>query len=109
MYLGCAHLNHALLEYETTRVTPRHSRRIAGAKVEFSSTELKRRSRKNAMKALGVIMEHEGISEQANKDYNKIFGKPLSDVQLEALAGLFNWSIPEFIEPAQENVAAVLV
>jgi hypothetical protein len=52
------------------------------------------------MKALGVINEHEGISEQANKDYNKIFGKPLSDVHLEALAGLFNWSIPEFIEPA---------
>jgi hypothetical protein len=83
-------------------VTPRRSCRIAGAKVEFSSTELERRSRKNTMKALGVINEHEGISEQADKDYNKIFGKPLSDVHLEVLAGLFNWSIPEFIEPAEE-------
>jgi hypothetical protein len=58
--------------------------------VEFSSIELEGRSRKSTMKALGVINEHEGISEQANKDYNKIFGKPLSDVHLEALPGLFN-------------------
>jgi hypothetical protein len=77
--------------------------------VEFSSTELERRSRKNTMKALGVINVHDGISEQANKDYNKIFGKPLSDVHLDALAGQFNWSIPEFIEPAQVEDAAVLV
>jgi hypothetical protein len=49
------------------------SRRIVGAKVEFSLTELERRSRKNTMKALGVINEREGISEQANEDYNKIF------------------------------------
>jgi hypothetical protein len=38
----------------------------------------------------------------------RFFGKPLSDVHLEALAGLFNWSIPEFLEPAQEGDAAVL-
>jgi hypothetical protein len=77
--------------------------------VEFTSTELERRSRKNTMKALGVISEQGGISEQANEDYNKILGKPLSNVHLEALAGLFNWSIPDFIEPAQEGDAVVLV
>jgi hypothetical protein len=92
----------SIKRYSKTRPagdTPRHSRRITGAKVELSSTDLERRSRKNTMKALGVINEHEGIFEQANEDYNKIFGKPLSDVDLEALAGLFNWSIPEFLEP----------
>jgi hypothetical protein len=53
------------LKTRPARDTPRRSRRIAGAKVEFSSTELERRSRKNTMKALGVINEQgESLSKQ---------------------------------------------
>jgi hypothetical protein len=74
----------------------RRSRRIAGNQAEFSLNELDRRSKKKAMRTLNVISDHEGVSQQAQDAYSKVFGQPLSDLHLEALASLFNWSIPNF-------------
>jgi hypothetical protein len=48
------------------------------------------------MKGCIKIIEREGVSQQAHDDYAKVFGKPLTNVHLEALASLFNWSRPEF-------------
>jgi hypothetical protein len=72
-------------------VTPRHSRRIARAKAECNLNELETRSRKKAMRVLSIIDEQGGITDQANGEYSKLFGKPLTDAHLEALANLFNW------------------
>jgi hypothetical protein len=32
------------------------------------------------------------------------FGKPLNDVHLEALASLFNWDIPDFVDQDRGEV-----
>jgi hypothetical protein len=88
--------------------TPWHSRRIAGAKVEFSLNELETRSKKKAMQAMKIINEQEGITEQATEDYVKLFGKLLTDAHLEAFARLFNWSIPDFLEADPEGTGVVL-
>jgi hypothetical protein len=58
------------------------------------------------MHALGIISEHEGVTDQAKEDYASIFGKPLKIVHLEALASLFNWDIPDFID--QDRVEVVM-
>jgi hypothetical protein len=91
------------------RCTPRRSHRLAGAQVEFSTTELERRSTMKAMhalgkRALGIISEHEEVTDQAKEDYASIFGKPLNDVHLEALASLFNWDIPDFVDQDRGEV-----
>jgi hypothetical protein len=47
------------------------------------------------MKALNVIRVGEDISQQARKDYKKMFSETLSSAHIEALATLFRWSMPE--------------
>ena len=64
-------------------VTPRRSRRLAGADVEFPLNDLSRRTKKKAMQSLDIIGENEGIEQQALDDYAKLFGHPLSDSQLQ--------------------------
>jgi hypothetical protein len=59
----------------------RRSRRIAG---------------NQATRTLNVISDHEGVSQQAQDAYSKVFGQPLSGLHLEALASLFNGSISNF-------------
>jgi hypothetical protein len=78
-------------------VTPRRSRRITGARAECSLNELETRSRKKDMRALSIINEQGGVTDQASEEYSKLFGNPLTDAHLKALAGLFNWSIPELL------------
>lgn len=52
--------------------TPRRSRRLAGAQVEFQMDELDRRSKKKAMRTLQIINEQEGIDQQAQDEYAKL-------------------------------------
>jgi hypothetical protein len=76
------------------RQTPRRSRRIAGAAVEFKPGDLERRSKKKVMRSLKIIGEQEGIDQQAQEEYVKLFEEPLSDSHVQALAALFKWNIP---------------
>ena len=56
------------------------------------------------MRSLNIIDEHEGITQHAQEEYFKLFGQPLSDSHLQALTALFNWSLPEDLEPGDEDV-----
>jgi hypothetical protein len=47
------------------------------------------------MKKLGVIRDGDSLSQEALDDYARIFSKSLSQVQIQVLASLFGWSIPE--------------
>lgn len=86
--------------------TPRRSRRLAGAQVEFKPDDLDRRSKKKVMRSLEIIGEQDGIDQQTQDDYAKIFGQPLSDLHLQALAALFKWSIPEDLDHANSGTVA---
>ena len=78
--------------------TPRRSRRLAGAVAEFQPVDWARRSKKKVMRSLEIISEQNGVCQQAEEEYCKLFENPLPDVHLIGLAALFNWSIPEFCE-----------
>jgi hypothetical protein len=93
---------------QLARDAPQRSRRIAGDKVEFNMSVPDTRSRKEALRAMGIIKEQEGITEQAMEDYVKLFANPLTDAHLEALTTLFNWSISEFSDSNQEGIDRVL-
>ena len=47
------------------------------------------------MKALDIIEETEGISQQALDEYAKLFGQDLCNQHMQALTALFEWSIPD--------------
>lgn len=80
----------------TLRVAPRRSRRLAGATVEFQpDDQVARRPKKKILRTLDIINERDRIDEYAQQEYEKLFGQPLSDARAQALAELFNWSIPE--------------
>jgi hypothetical protein len=59
---------------------------------------LKQDKKKKVMRALSIIDEQGGITEQASEEYSKLFGNPLTDAHLKALTSLFNWSIPDSVE-----------
>jgi hypothetical protein len=82
----------------------RQSRCIAGNQAEISLNEHDRRSKKKAMRTMTVISGQEGVSQQAQDDYSKFFGQPLSGWHLEALASHFNWSIPNFHQELGEQL-----
>jgi hypothetical protein len=87
--------------------TPRRSRRLAGATVEFDINDLERRTKKKVMRNLELIEENEGIDQQALSEYAKLFQHPLSDFHIRALSALFNWSLPEdFGEGEEDEVLA---
>jgi hypothetical protein len=46
------------------------------------------------MRSLKIIGEQEGIDQQAQEEYVKLFEEPLSDSHVQALAALFKWNIP---------------
>lgn len=46
------------------------------------------------MQCLGLVEDHEVISEQQLERYTQIFSKPLSPVHIAALAALFGWQPP---------------
>jgi len=53
------------------------------------------RNKKKVMRALHVIKESEGFSQEALDDYGKLFGQPLPTSHVRALAALFGWATPE--------------
>lgn len=77
---------------------PRRSRRVAGAGVEFNMQDWGGRSTKKAMRALCIIFEAEGISQETIEIYARLLKHPLSQVQVEALAALFGWATPSDLE-----------
>jgi hypothetical protein len=55
------------------------------------------RATKKAMRALQIITEDEGISQEALMTYAELFKHPLSQKQEEALSTLFGWSTPPVV------------
>jgi hypothetical protein len=53
--------------------------------------DMSRRATKKAMRNLGLIGENEGIDQQAQEEYARLFSEPLSDIHIAALAALFGW------------------
>jgi hypothetical protein len=49
------------------------------------------------MRALQIITEDEGISQEALMTYAELFKHPLSQKQEEALSTLFGWSTPPVV------------
>lgn len=45
--------------------------------------------------SLDLAMEHEHVDQKLMNDYAKLFGRPLSDSNVQALATLFGWFVPE--------------
>jgi hypothetical protein len=74
-----------------TGFMPCHSHRVAKAGVEFLMGDMPRRSIKKAMRSLRVIGENDGIDQQAQGEYARLFSKPLSATHLAALTVLFGW------------------
>jgi hypothetical protein len=87
--------------------TPRRSRRIAGAGFEFPLGDMTRRSSKKVMRTLNNIGESDGINQQAQEEYAKVFSEPLSTSNIQALAALFGWS--ELESMGNVDAAAALV
>lgn len=85
----------------------RRSRRLAGVEAEVVPGDLGGRAKKKAMRSLDIIDEHEGITQQAQDEYAKLFQQPLSASHLEALTALFNWRLPEELELMGEDVMVV--
>jgi len=83
--------------------TSRRSRRLAGAKTEFGLNDLEGRTKKKAMRSLKLIEEHEGIDQLALDEYAKLFGQPLPDSHVQALAALFHWSLPENLGKGEDG------
>jgi hypothetical protein len=52
-------------------------------------------SRKKVMRALDIIGENEGINQQAQDEYAKLFGHCPSTTHIQAMTAMFNWSLPE--------------
>jgi hypothetical protein len=69
--------------------TPRRNRRLAGATVAFQLGELETRARKKVMRALDIIGENEGINQQAQDEYAKLFGHRPSTKHIQAMTALF--------------------
>jgi hypothetical protein len=58
------------------------------------------------LRTMGIIGEHDGITQQGQDAYSNLFATPLADVHLEALTALFNWSIPDFVD--QDSVGVTM-
>jgi hypothetical protein len=84
--------------------TPRRNRCIAGAAAEFKTGDLER-SKKKVTRSLQIIGEQEGIDQQAQEEYAKLFQGPLSDSHVQTLAALFKWSIPAALIQEEDGMS----
>jgi hypothetical protein len=80
---------------------PRQSRRLAGAdveKVRAPTRVLKGKWR--IANELGLLSgdQSESLSLEVLDNYAKVFGGRLTDLQVKALAALFNWTVPEDLQ-----------
>lgn len=78
----------------TPSAPPCRSRQIAGVEPE-PSAGFTTRNKKKVMRALHVIKESEGISQETLGQYGKLFSQPLPSSHVQALAALFGWATPE--------------
>lgn len=53
---------------------------------------------KKAIKALQIISDSVGITQEALKEYGRLFKHPLSQMDVEALSALFGWHIPNDLQ-----------
>jgi hypothetical protein len=58
------------------------------------------------MRSLQIIREQEGIDQQAQDEYTKLFQRALSSSHVQALAALFKWNIP--VTLMQEDGMSIL-
>jgi hypothetical protein len=78
---------------DSSAAPPCRSRRIAGIGVEFQSTFSDGKIKfKKIMRALHVIDESDGISQEALDRYSRLFDQPLPPSHVQALAALFGWT-----------------
>jgi hypothetical protein len=80
-----------------TEVVPRHNRRVAGAGVERLATPPPAtQGKKHILKELGIVNAEETVTIRPKDldEYARVFSKGLSEVQVTAMAALFDWSRP---------------
>ncbi|GJN40149.1 hypothetical protein PR202_gb29327 [Eleusine coracana subsp. coracana] len=87
--------------------TLHRSRRLAGAGVEFQMGEMSARSKKRAMRTLGIIGENGGIDQQSQDEYSELFSQPLTASHIEALAALFGCTIPDDLAYESDSAAVI--
>jgi hypothetical protein len=63
--------------------------------VEFQLGDLEIRARKKVIRTLVIIRENEGISQQAQDEYARLFGHHPSSSHIQAMTALFNWSLSD--------------
>lgn len=83
--------------------TPRRSRRLAGAPVEFRLSDLETRAMKKVMRTLHIIGEQEGIDQQALDDYARLFGHRPCASHIQAMTALFKWTLPDDLSHGAEG------
>jgi hypothetical protein len=66
-----------------------------------------RRLSKKVTRTLNILGESDGINQQAQEEYAKVFSEPLSTSNIQALAALFGWSELENMDNV--DAAATLV
>ncbi|CAD6204738.1 unnamed protein product [Miscanthus lutarioriparius] len=94
----------------TSAAPPRRSRRIAGVGPESPSGAVPTRYRKRVMTVLNVVNENDGIHQDVLDAYGKLFGQPLPESHVQALAALFGWATPDVgeVETIPDSGEAVL-
>ena len=50
--------------------------------------------RKTVIRSLDIALEQEHVDQKVLNDYAKLFGHPLSEPHVQALAALFGWTVP---------------
>jgi hypothetical protein len=75
----------------------RRSHRVAGVGVEFNLHDLGGRTTRKVMRSLHIITENEGISQEALEEYARLFKRPLTRSEVQALSALFGWRAPELV------------
>jgi hypothetical protein len=73
------------------------SRRVTSVGVEFDIQDLGERTTRKVMRSLHIIAENEGISQEALDEYARLFKRPLTHSEVEALSALFGWRAPESV------------
>ena len=82
---------------------PRRSRRLAGADVEKVMAPAQvSKGKWRIANELGLLGgdPSESLSLEVLDNYAKVFGERLTDLQVKALAALFNWTVPEDLQGA---------
>ena len=73
---------------------PRRSRRKAGLHAEFAGIPDSTGARKTVIRSLDIALDQEHVDQKVLNDYAKLFGHPLSESHIQALAALFGWTVP---------------